>query len=151
MFRGRVKQLISTWQSSSRTRNGIEGWKLCSHPLVLSRRVTSRRPLRKAKANLSSARTSSDAGLCVSHHNSSTSSPIPRADSPIYQPMAAAQIDGCENFWTRKLPSDSVIPLSQRISVEYPRLKPNQLFYSKYYVRYKLKYQLYKKVIFLLC
>lgn len=32
MFRGRVKQLISTWQSSSRARNGIGGWKLCSQP-----------------------------------------------------------------------------------------------------------------------
>lgn len=77
------------------------------------RRVTPQADPFEAKANLSSARTSSDAGPCVSHHNSSASSlQFPGRISPAIsrQPMAARrdtdrqELSNLPATWCESLP-----------------------------------------------
>lgn len=66
MFRRWVKQIdfhCGNVPAGRETESRV--WKLCFHP-SLSPLSTLRRPLRKAKANLSSAWTSNDAGPCAS-------------------------------------------------------------------------------------
>lgn len=140
MFRGRVKQLIFTWQSSSQARSGIEG---CENSLSVaasgrsSRRVTpssSADPL-EAKANLSSARTSSATPdpafrIIILQHPLSLSNSPAESRRRFAPADGATRIDGCwdELSNSHELPSDSVglsrHPRSRR-SVRGTRVKTN--------------------------